>query len=254
MATRPISPQDHERIAAAIRAAEAKTDGEIYCVVAHASDGYFFPAAFMATSGMLIVSLAVAYGLEAWWLSIRLPHFVVAQLLALACVLVLLWALPGLRIHLVPRRLRYQAAHDNAIKQFLARNVHLTTARTGVLVFVSIAERYAEVVADSGIDAKVGQHVWDGVVRDLTAACRRRPARRRLRQGDRAGRRGAGRAFPGHVGRHQRTRRPSGRDLSPFRIVCRRSRQRCRSLVRKRSASCHGLLQIGRCGFMVNKS
>ncbi|AMX95629.1 TPM domain-containing protein [Mesorhizobium sp. M7A.F.Ca.US.014.04.1.1] len=169
MATRPISPQDHERIATAIHAAEEKTDGEIYCVVAHASDGYFFPAAFMATVCMLFVSLAVGYGLEAWWLSIRLPHFVLAQLLALACVLALLWALPGMRIHLVPRRLRYQAAHANAIKQFLARNVHRTTARTGVLVFVSIAERYAEVVADSGIDAKVGQHVWDGVVRDLTA-------------------------------------------------------------------------------------
>jgi putative membrane protein len=169
MATRPIGPQDHERIAQAIRTAESKTDGEIYCVVAHASDGYFFPAAFMASLGTLIVSLAVAYGLEAWWLSIRLPHFVIAQLLALASVLVLLWALPGLRIHLVPRRLRYQAAHANAIRQFLARNVHRTAARTGVLVFVSIAERYAEVIADSGIDSRVGQHVWDGVVRDLIA-------------------------------------------------------------------------------------
>ncbi|TGV62285.1 TPM domain-containing protein, partial [Mesorhizobium sp. M00.F.Ca.ET.149.01.1.1] len=41
-------------------------------------------------------------------------------------------------------------------------------ARTGVLVFVSIAERYAEIVADSGIDAKVGQDVWDGMVGELT--------------------------------------------------------------------------------------
>ena len=168
MATRPISPQDHDRIADAIRAAEARTDGEIYCVVAHASDGYFFPAAFLATLGLFVASLAVAYGLEAWWLAIRLPHFVVAQALALASMLALLWALPGLRIHLVPKRLRYQAAHANAMKQFLARNVHRTSARTGVLIFVSIAERYAEVVADSGIDAKVGQHVWDGVVGDLT--------------------------------------------------------------------------------------
>ncbi|ESZ18087.1 TPM domain-containing protein [Mesorhizobium sp. L48C026A00] len=172
MATRPISPEDHDRIAKAIRVAESNTDGEIYCVVAYASDGYFFPAAFMATLAMLVVSLAVGYGLEAWWLSIRLPHFVIAQLLAMASVLVLLWALPGLRIHLVPRRLRYQAAHANAIKQFLARNVHRTTARTGVLVFVSIAEHYAEVIADSGIDSRVGQDVWDGVVRDLTAHAR----------------------------------------------------------------------------------
>ncbi|RWL18417.1 MULTISPECIES: TPM domain-containing protein [Mesorhizobium] len=169
MTTRPISPGDHDRIAKAIRAAESKTDGEIYCVVAYASDGYFFPAAFMATLAMLVVSLAVSYGLEAWWLSIRVPHFVIAQLLAMVSVLVLLWAVPGLRIYLVPRRLRYQAAHANAIKQFLARNVHRTTARTGVLVFVSIAEHYAEVIADSGIDSRVGQDVWDSVVRDLTA-------------------------------------------------------------------------------------
>ncbi|TGQ07588.1 MULTISPECIES: TPM domain-containing protein [unclassified Mesorhizobium] len=168
MATRPISAEDHDRIAEAIRTAELKTGGEIYCVVARASDGYFFPAAFTTTIGLFIASLAVAYGLEGLWLTIRLPHFVLAQMLALASVFALLWFLPAFRIHFVPRRLRYQAAHANAMKQFLARNVHRTSARTGVLIFVSIAERYAEVVADSGIDAKVGQHVWDSVVRELT--------------------------------------------------------------------------------------
>ena len=169
MATRPITMEEHARVTAAIRAAEAKTDGEIYCVVARASDGYFFPAAFAALVAMLAVSLAVACGLEYWWLSIRLPHFVLAEMLAGACMLALLWLLPALRIHLVPRRLRYRAAHDNAMRQFLARNVHVTAARTGVLIFVSLAERYAVVLADSGIDARVGQQVWDDVVRNLTA-------------------------------------------------------------------------------------
>lgn len=169
METRPITPEEHVRVTAAIRAAEAKTDGEIYCVVARASDGYFFRASFIALVAMLIVSLVVAYGLEHWWLSMRLPHFVGAQMLASGCMLALLWLVPALRIHLVPRRLRYQAAHANALRQFLARNVHVTAARTGVLVFVSLAERYAVVLADSGIDARVDQHVWDGVVRDLTA-------------------------------------------------------------------------------------
>jgi putative membrane protein len=168
MATRSITTEEHARVTAAIRAAEAKTDGEIYCVVARASDGYFFPAAFTALIAMLIASLAVAWGLEHWWISIRLPHFVLAQMLAGASMLALLWLVPALRIHLVPRRLRYQAAHANALRQFLARNVHVTAARTGVLIFVTLAARYAVVLADSGIDARVGQHVWDGVVRDLT--------------------------------------------------------------------------------------
>ena len=169
MASYSIGPEDHARVAAAIRAAERNTDGEIYCVVARTSDGYFYPSAVVAMLGVLLASIAVGYALEAWWLSIRLPYFAAAQLLAAVAVLVLLWLVPALRIHLVPHRIRFQAAHVNAVNQFLSRNVHVTAARTGVLVFVSLAERYAEVIADSGIDSRVGQHVWDDVVRDLTA-------------------------------------------------------------------------------------
>jgi putative membrane protein len=162
-----MSPADHQRVAEAIRAAERKTSGEIHCVVARASDSYFMPAAFMVTAAMLIVSLAAAFALEQSWLGVRLPVFVAAQLLALASALAVLWAFPALRIHLVPRALRYRRASANAARQFLARNIHLTAARTGVLLFVSLAERYAEVVADAGINGKVGQREWDGIVRDL---------------------------------------------------------------------------------------
>jgi putative membrane protein len=169
MRTRAISAEDHVRIAGAIRAAEAQTDGEIYCVVAHCSDGYFFTAAFMAMVGMLAASLVIASGMEMLWLSLRLSWFVLLQILAALCVVVVLWLVPSLRIHLVPHGQRKKAAHANAVRQFLARNVHRTSARTGVLIFVSLVERYAEVVADSGISEHVGQHVWDGVVRDLTA-------------------------------------------------------------------------------------
>ncbi len=170
MARQSISPQDHARVSAAIKAAEQETDGEIYCVVAHASDGYFFPAACVALSGILLTSLLLGFALDAWWLSIRLPHFVALQLLAAGAILLLLWLVPPLRIRLVPHRLRFQAAHANASRQFLAHNIHLTQSRTGVLIFVSLAERYAEVVADSGIDSRVGQETWDSVVDGLTAS------------------------------------------------------------------------------------
>jgi putative membrane protein len=167
MAQITLNAGDHERIATAIRTAEAETSGEIYCVVAHRSDGYFFAAAFAVITGILLVSLAAAFALEYWWVAVRLPHFVIVQLLAVAAACALLWWMPGLRIWLVPRNLLYRAAHANALRQFYARNVHLTTARTGVLIFVSLAERYAEVVADAGINAKVPQDGWDGIVADL---------------------------------------------------------------------------------------
>lgn len=167
-----LNPGDHDRIAAAIRSAESQTAGEIYCVVARRSDGYFFPAAFSVTLGILIVSLAAAAALEYWWIAVRLPHFVIVQALAAAAACALIWLFPGLRLWLVPRSLLWRSAHANALRQFYARNIHLTSARTGVLVFVSIAERYAAVIADAGINAKVEQGQWDGIVAELIGHAR----------------------------------------------------------------------------------
>lgn len=167
MAIQTMSAEDHARVAEAIRKAEEKTDGEIYCVVARVSDSYFFAAAFMLAVAMLLVSFAIGFLLEYWWIDPRTPVFVAAQMLALGSALLVLRAFPRIRIWLVPKRLKYHRAHDNALKQFLARNVHITTARTGVLLFVSLAERYAEVVADAGINSRVSQESWDGVVAEL---------------------------------------------------------------------------------------
>ncbi len=167
MTRQTMTEQDHARVADAIRTAEETTAGEIYCVVAHRSDGYFFSAAMMVTVSILIISLGLAFLIEAWWLTVRLPVFVGAHILALAAALALIYALPDLRIKLAPRRWQYMRAHENALKQFLARNVHLTAKRTGVLIFVSLAERYAEIVADAGINAEVPQDMWDSIVAGL---------------------------------------------------------------------------------------
>lgn len=166
--TRPLTPQEHARVAEAIRAAERRTSGEIFCVMARASDSHFYPAAFVLAAATLVASLIAALVLEAWWISLPTSLFVVAQGLAFLLGLVLLTAFPALRIRLTPKLIAWRHAHRHAMQQFLSRNIHLTENRTGVLIFVSLAERYAEVVADARIDARVGQEDWNGVVATLT--------------------------------------------------------------------------------------
>jgi hypothetical protein len=61
----------------------------------------------------------------------------------------------SIRFRVVPKRRLWGQAHAEAMHQFLAHGIHLTEHRTGVLIFASVAERYAEIVADSGINAKV---------------------------------------------------------------------------------------------------
>src|SRR5262245_60240827 len=74
----------------------------------------------------------------------------------------------SVRLALVPRRVKHARAHRRAVEQFLAQNMHTTVGRTGVLIFVSVAEHYAEVLADAAIHARVPEGVWQTVVDDLT--------------------------------------------------------------------------------------
>ena len=168
--TRILSHQERQFLAEKIRLAETSTRGEIYCVVARQSDNYFYPASFMLTVGILIVSLPLGLWLDNSWLQFTHSGFTLAQIVAFVSALLILKLAPHLRIIMVPRKLRYRRAHDNAVKQFLAHNVHLTEQRTGILIFVSLAEKYAEIVADAAINDRVPQEEWNKLVERVVAA------------------------------------------------------------------------------------
>ena len=159
-----ISQADNQRIAAAIRAAEVKTSGEIYCVIAHACGGYHLvPIAWAA-----LIAFAVPWPLIHFtrWPAGLIYLVQLATFIAVA----LLLSLPMIRFRIVPKRRLHGRAHVVAMQQFLAQGIHLTEKRTGVLIFASAAERYAVIVADSGINAKVAPDAWAGAVAALVGA------------------------------------------------------------------------------------
>jgi putative membrane protein len=55
---------------------------------------------------------------------------------------------------------------------FFAHGVHLTQARTGVLIYVALLQRQVEIVADAGIHGKVAQSAWDELAGAVTDAAR----------------------------------------------------------------------------------
>ena len=73
---------------------------------------------------------------------------------------------------LVPRPAQRGRAHRAAIEQFVVRRVAHTKNRCGILIFVSLAERYARIVADEGIAARVPQSEWQGAVDALVVHMR----------------------------------------------------------------------------------
>lgn len=67
----------------------------------------------------------------------------------------------GIRYRLIPRQTRREHARQEALRQFAAHGLQHTELRTGVLIFVSLAERYAEVIADARINQKVEPEAID---------------------------------------------------------------------------------------------
>ena len=93
------------------------------------------------------------------------------------------------RLALVPKSIANANVRRRASEQFLAQNLHTTTGRTGVLIFVSVAEQRVEIIADSGIDARVPKGTWQNIVDEFTREIGDGTSRRRLRSRDRADRR-----------------------------------------------------------------
>lgn len=157
-----IGDDDRKRIAEAITAAEARTSGEIVAVIAPSSASYLHVPFLWAALAALVLPWPFIYG--TWW---PIQHIYLLQLIVFAALALALMHWP-LRLSLVPRSTKHARAHRRALEQFLAQNLHTTVGRTGVMIFVSVAERYAEVIADAGIHQKVPDDAWTRIVDDLT--------------------------------------------------------------------------------------
>jgi putative membrane protein len=158
-----ISLDDQRAIADAIAAAERTTSGEIVAVVAESSGSYHSAAFLWAGIAALAAPLPLIHW--TWW---PIQTIYVVQI-AVFAALALLFSYRPLRLALTPRSIRHGLAHRRALEQFLAQNLHTTPGRTGVLIFVSVAERYAEIVADAEINRHVPVATWTAIVGDLTA-------------------------------------------------------------------------------------
>lgn len=182
-----MSETDRSRIADAVKAAEATTDAEVATIAAQQSDAYHDVGLHWAVLGMFLV-LAIQAAVpghfvgvldvlndggwgHAWptWLLLTL------QIVLLAVVFLVLrfvFAIPTLRMALTPRATKSRRVRRRAVLLFRASIESRTASRTGVLLYLSEAERRAEIVTDAAIHAAVPNVAWGDAMAALTDAIR----------------------------------------------------------------------------------
>lgn len=181
-----MTEADHEAITAAVHAAEGGSAGEIVTIVADQSDQYLdiamwwsvlagviglaalalFPAFYaglLATlSGGWVIETTVADALELA-LAVFIVKFVAMRLL-------MEWK--AARLWLTPKRIKAGRVRRRAVRYFKVGAESRTTGRTGILIYLSMAEHVAEIVADEAIHSKVQGEIWGEAMAKLVGHVR----------------------------------------------------------------------------------
>ena len=179
-----LTDEDRARIAAAVKAAEGGSSGEIVPIVARRSDAYHDVALHWSVIAMLLAIAIPAAWPEA---AVRLVEpladpwagpvppsagFAVALVLGTLVFLAarLALAVPALRLALTPGSTKTRRVRRQALALFRATAEQRTTGSTGVLLYLSLAEHRAEIVAEAGIHARVSPDCWAEAMAALIAA------------------------------------------------------------------------------------
>ena len=158
-----LSEYEQRQVAEAIARVEQQTDAELVTVLAARADDYAYIPLLWAALLALVVPGAVHY--FTGWLS---THGLLVVQWGGFILLSLILRIPAITTHLVPRSVRHWRASNLARRQFLEQNLHHTVGGTGVLIFVSEAERYVEILVDQGISSRLDNSVWEPIIKMFT--------------------------------------------------------------------------------------
>jgi putative membrane protein len=151
-----LAPADVASLEAAFAAAQARTRAPIICVVARASSD----AETRFALGACVIALVAPWPLLVFT-ELSAQRIYLAQL-AVGLLALALSAIPALRRAATPRRLARAGAHRAALAQFAARG--LERSRCGVLVYISLSERYIRILPAEDAARAISPQVWQGVV------------------------------------------------------------------------------------------
>jgi len=154
-----LSTEDRARIHTAIAKAQSGTNARIAAVVLPASDRYRLYPIIWGAAAALMTGIALALFLP--HIGLRFGVTIEAIVFGFAG-LIFEW-LP-IRMAVAPARVKRDHARTLAHREFAARILSPHDGREGILLFVSLGERYVEIVATSAIHKHAGDATWNAII------------------------------------------------------------------------------------------
>ena len=206
-----LSQADHTIVSDAVAEAELTTSGEIVTVLADRSDGYsdvvLVWAVALSFTAMSLFAMVPQPFMDLWdalvggwthvWTTGELATMTISLGLLAFALGWLLLSWDPLRFALTPSPVKTARVRARAIKHFKVGAERRTHGRTGVLLYLSMREHRAEIVADQPIAEKVPAEVWGEAMADMLAEIKEG----RIAEGLAAGVRDVGKVLSEHFPR-----------------------------------------------------
>jgi putative membrane protein len=161
----PLTAHERRKIDTAIAAVEYSTSADLDVMVTRASDRYsLYPVVWAGFSALAVAGIAALLrpGLNG-------RSMIIVELLVLIVLTALCDWMP-IRLWLVPTHVKHTHARQLAHREFHAHFAGDKATRECILFFVSLGERYVEIIADRETHARVPSNVWNKMIGDFTAA------------------------------------------------------------------------------------
>ncbi|MDO8946240.1 MAG: hypothetical protein Q7U88_03670 [Desulfocapsaceae bacterium] len=170
LAQRFLTEAEQNRISTLVQQMEQQTSGEIVPMVVSASHSYPSAMIFGATLLALPFSLVLMPLVSTFfWLGSQNIWIFIALFMALYGIFYgMVQRFTWLKRLFLSRKQVEAEVQEAAITSFFTEKLYKTKDENGILIFISILERKAWVLADSGINAHIDQEQWQEIIGLIT--------------------------------------------------------------------------------------
>ena len=179
LAIKFLTEEEKREIETCVKEVEKNTSGEIVPLVVSAS--YHYPMSNMIGAlifGLLIsVVLTLVFSIRKSWGGVTpLDLWLFPAVFAVSFLLFheLIKRISWLKRIFITKAEINEEVEEAALTSFYRNGLNNTRDRTGILIFISVFERRAFVLADEGINAKVDTGVWQEIVGTVVQGIRQR--------------------------------------------------------------------------------
>lgn len=156
-----LNENEKKLISQEIENLEKKSSVELVAVITKNSSMYKYEKVLTALAITTIVSIIALF------FNINTIIFFQLQLVVFTLIYSLFYYFEDLILYFIPKKYKHQKASYKANKEFQNLGIRNTKTKQGIMFFVSIDEKYVEIITDKHIKEKIDNKYWEDIINDF---------------------------------------------------------------------------------------